>query len=206
MVTFGAGGNAIRAWLCVRACADATISLQPAPAFAAQPKQEPKKKKGGAAADAPKPAKPAGKAKHPLDLLPKTSMNLDEWKRTYSNLETRGAARTLISPPAGSGYGSHCAAARERARAHGEWTLWGWAGGQRPATSPRMHVKGIWTEHRPSTRTDSAPVFGAKSLRIWTNRCTFAALRLAVTSVTLGAAPHLCCAVTPTHHLRGTVS
>ena len=79
------------------ACADATISLQPAPAFAAQPKQEPKKKKGGAAADAPKPAKPAGKAKHPLDLLPKTSMNLDEWKRTYSNLETRGAAHALSS-------------------------------------------------------------------------------------------------------------
>ena len=55
-----------------------------------KPSQEPKKKKeqgGGGAAPAPAPAK---KAKNPLDLLPKSSMVLDEWKRQYSNLDTVG--------------------------------------------------------------------------------------------------------------------
>ena len=31
------------------------------------------------------------KAKNPLDLLPKSTMNFDDWKRAYSNKETRGA-------------------------------------------------------------------------------------------------------------------
>lgn len=30
------------------------------------------------------------KAKNPLDSLPKSTMNLDDWKRAYSNKETRG--------------------------------------------------------------------------------------------------------------------
>jgi len=79
----------------VALCEKAKEAVAPKGAKKDKPKQEPKKKKGGAAADAPKPAKPAGKAKHPLDLLPKTSMNLDEWKRTYSNLETRGAGGSI---------------------------------------------------------------------------------------------------------------
>lgn len=35
---------------------------------------------------------PEPKAKHPLDLLPQTSMNLEEWKRKYSNEDTRTGA------------------------------------------------------------------------------------------------------------------
>jgi hypothetical protein len=36
------------------------------------------------------PAPKEKKAKNPLDLLPKSSMVLDEWKRQYSNLDTVG--------------------------------------------------------------------------------------------------------------------
>ncbi|KAI1920970.1 elongation factor EF-1 gamma subunit [Ophidiomyces ophidiicola] len=36
--------------------------------------------------------KPAPKAKHPLEALPKPSMILDDWKRKYSNEETREVA------------------------------------------------------------------------------------------------------------------
>lgn len=35
------------------------------------------------------------KAKNPLDLLPKSSFNLEEWKRQYSNLDTRGPGGSL---------------------------------------------------------------------------------------------------------------
>ncbi|KAI0701218.1 elongation factor 1-gamma [Cytidiella melzeri] len=35
------------------------------------------------------------KAKNPLDLLPKSSFNLDDWKRAYSNKETRGPGGSL---------------------------------------------------------------------------------------------------------------
>lgn len=35
------------------------------------------------------------KPKNPLDLLPKSSFNLEEWKRVYSNNETRGAGGSL---------------------------------------------------------------------------------------------------------------
>jgi len=38
-----------------------------------------------AAADGEEPAKPAPKAKNPLDLLPPSKMVLDSWKRLYSN-------------------------------------------------------------------------------------------------------------------------
>ncbi|KAI0087508.1 elongation factor 1-gamma [Irpex rosettiformis] len=35
------------------------------------------------------------KAKNPLDSLPKSSFNLEDWKRAYSNKETRGAGGSL---------------------------------------------------------------------------------------------------------------
>lgn len=56
-----------------------------------KPAQEPKKKKQekAAAADEPKPKKEE-KPKNKLDLLPKSSMVLDDWKRSYSNLDTIG--------------------------------------------------------------------------------------------------------------------
>ena len=39
------------------------------------------------------PAEP--KVKNPLDDLPKSAFNLEEWKRQYSNLDTRGAGGSL---------------------------------------------------------------------------------------------------------------
>ncbi|CCF48051.1 hypothetical protein NDA11_006267 [Ustilago hordei] len=63
------------------------------PKAAAAPKTEKPK-----AAPAPKDddeddlPKPAPKPKNPLDDLPKSSFNLDEWKRTYSNEDTREKA------------------------------------------------------------------------------------------------------------------
>ena len=35
------------------------------------------------------------KKKHPLDNLPKSSFNLEDWKRAYSNLDTRGSGGSL---------------------------------------------------------------------------------------------------------------
>jgi elongation factor 1-gamma len=35
------------------------------------------------------------KAKNPLDLLPKSDFNLEDWKRAYSNMDTRGAGGSL---------------------------------------------------------------------------------------------------------------
>ena len=35
------------------------------------------------------------KAKNPLDSLPKSSLNLEDWKRAYSNKDTRGAGGSL---------------------------------------------------------------------------------------------------------------
>jgi len=61
---------------------------------AAAPKKEKKaqapKKEKAKKAPAPAPAPKEKKAKNPLDLLPKSSMVLDEWKRQYSNLDTVG--------------------------------------------------------------------------------------------------------------------
>jgi len=54
-----------------------------------------KGKKGKGQAQQPKAAKKPSKPKHPLDALPKTSMAIDEWKRQYSNLETRGAGGSI---------------------------------------------------------------------------------------------------------------
>lgn len=35
------------------------------------------------------------KGKNPLDLLPKSTFNLEDWKRAYSNKETRGAGGSI---------------------------------------------------------------------------------------------------------------
>jgi elongation factor 1-gamma len=85
--------------------------LEKAPVYVA-PKKE-KEAKPAAAAPAPKaekkpkaqaaeddddddnlvPEEP--KAKNPLDELPKSTLNLEDWKRAYSNKETRGAGGAL---------------------------------------------------------------------------------------------------------------
>lgn len=59
-----------------------------------QPKKEqPKKKEEAAAAPAPAAeAEQPKKPKHPLELLGKATFNLEEWKRTYSNEDTRPVA------------------------------------------------------------------------------------------------------------------
>jgi elongation factor 1-gamma len=66
---------------------------KPAAAAAPVPKAE-KKPKAKAVEDDEEdeplvPEEP--KAKNPLDSLPKPTMNLDDWKRAYSNKDTRGA-------------------------------------------------------------------------------------------------------------------
>lgn len=67
-----------------------------------KPKEAPKPK-----AEKPKPQKEEAedeeddipkeepKPKNPLDLLPKSNFNLEDWKRKYSNLDTRGAGGSL---------------------------------------------------------------------------------------------------------------
>lgn len=75
------------------------------PANKEQKKKEEPKPKAEKAPKAPKakeeeeeeePAVPAEpKAKNPLDDLPKSAFNLEEWKRQYSNLDTRGANGSL---------------------------------------------------------------------------------------------------------------
>ncbi|OJT11285.1 Elongation factor 1-gamma [Trametes pubescens] len=85
-----------------------TAYIDKALAFTPPPKE--KKEAKPAAAPAPKAPKPAKeeeddeddgiprdepKAKNPLDSLPKSSFNLEDWKRAYSNKETRGADGAL---------------------------------------------------------------------------------------------------------------
>lgn len=85
-----------------------TAYIEKALAFTPPPKE--KKEAKPAAAPAPKAPKPAKeeeddeddgiprdepKAKNPLDSLPKSSFNLEDWKRAYSNKETRGADGAL---------------------------------------------------------------------------------------------------------------
>ncbi|CDO76003.1 hypothetical protein BN946_scf184780.g10 [Trametes cinnabarina] len=78
-----------------------TDYIEKALAFTPPPKE--KKEAKPAAAPAPKAAKPAKeeeeeddvpkeepKPKNPLDSLPKSSFNLEDWKRAYSNKDTRG--------------------------------------------------------------------------------------------------------------------
>lgn len=57
----------------------------------AKPKEPKEPKEALPKAELPE-EKPAPKPKHPLALLPEPSMNLDEWKRMYSNNDTRPVA------------------------------------------------------------------------------------------------------------------
>jgi elongation factor 1-gamma len=59
-----------------------------------QPKKEqaPKKEKKEAPKEEEEEDKPAPKPKHPLGELPRATFDLDEWKRQYSNKETREEA------------------------------------------------------------------------------------------------------------------
>jgi len=67
---------------------------EPKPQAEAKPKAEKKKKEEDDDADEPLvPEEP--KAKNPLDDLPKSSFNLEDWKRAYSNMDTRGAGGSL---------------------------------------------------------------------------------------------------------------
>jgi elongation factor 1-gamma len=69
-----------------------------APAPAAAPKEaKPKPKKEAEPEDDDDDGIPRDepKAKNPLDSLPKSDFNLEDWKRTYSNLDTRGAGGSV---------------------------------------------------------------------------------------------------------------
>jgi elongation factor 1-gamma len=68
-----------------------------APPAPAQPKAEkkPKKEEVDDDDDDDKPYEEAPKEKNPLDLLPKSTFNLEDWKRAYSNKETRGAGGSI---------------------------------------------------------------------------------------------------------------
>ena len=68
---------------------------KPAPVAAAVPKAEkkPKAKEEDDDDDDLVPAEP--KVKNPLDDLPKSTFNLEDWKRAYSNKETRGVGGAL---------------------------------------------------------------------------------------------------------------
>ncbi|CAE6462660.1 hypothetical protein ACGC1H_004006 [Rhizoctonia solani] len=82
--------------------AESTLQYVPpkkekAPAPPAAPKA-PKEKKPAKDDDDDddEPLVPAGpKAKNPLDELPKSTFNLEDWKRAYSNMDTRGAGGAL---------------------------------------------------------------------------------------------------------------
>ncbi|KAJ7726834.1 elongation factor 1-gamma [Mycena maculata] len=84
--------------------------LETAPVYvAAKKEKEPKPAPAPAAPKAEKKPKPKAeeededdnlvpeepKAKNPLDDLPKSTLNLEDWKRAYSNKETRGAGGAL---------------------------------------------------------------------------------------------------------------
>jgi len=68
-----------------------------APAAAAAPKAEKKPKaKAVEEDDDDEPSVPAEpQAKNPLDDLPKSTFNLEDWKRAYSNKETRGSGGAI---------------------------------------------------------------------------------------------------------------
>jgi elongation factor 1-gamma len=59
-----------------------------------KPKEQPKKqeKKKEVEDDEEEEDKPAPKPKHPLEALPKATFVLDDWKRKYSNEDTREVA------------------------------------------------------------------------------------------------------------------
>ncbi|PFH50380.1 hypothetical protein AMATHDRAFT_47954 [Amanita thiersii Skay4041] len=66
---------------------------EPKPQAAPAPKAEKPKKKEEEEEEDLVPAEP--KAKNPLDDLPKSTFNLEDWKRAYSNKDTRGADGSL---------------------------------------------------------------------------------------------------------------
>jgi elongation factor 1-gamma len=63
------------------------------PKAEAKPKAEKKKDDEDEEDEPLVPAEP--KKKNPLDDLPKSEFNLEDWKRAYSNLDTRGAGGSL---------------------------------------------------------------------------------------------------------------
>ncbi|KAI9158750.1 Elongation factor 1-gamma 1 [Paramyrothecium foliicola] len=64
-----------------------------APKKEAAPKKETPKPAPKAPAAEEEEAAPAPKPKHPIDLLPRATFPLDEWKRQYSNLDTPAAMK-----------------------------------------------------------------------------------------------------------------
>ncbi|KAI0920739.1 hypothetical protein AcW1_002400 [Taiwanofungus camphoratus] len=67
---------------------------KPTPAPAPKAEKKPKAKEEDEEEDDLVP-KEEPKAKNPLDLLPKSSFNLEDWKRAYSNKDTRGAGGSI---------------------------------------------------------------------------------------------------------------
>lgn len=65
------------------------------PAAAPQPKAEKKPKAAAEEDDDVDLVPEEPKAKNPLDSLPKSTFNLEDWKRAYSNKETRGPGGSL---------------------------------------------------------------------------------------------------------------
>ncbi|CAA7262226.1 unnamed protein product [Cyclocybe aegerita] len=69
---------------------------EPKPAAPAAPKAEKKPKAKAADEEEEEPLVPEEpKVKNPLDDLPKSTFNLEDWKRAYSNKDTRGAGGSL---------------------------------------------------------------------------------------------------------------
>ena len=68
---------------------------KPAPPPAPKAEKKPKAKEVEEDDDIDLAPKEEPKAKNPLDSLPKSSFNLEDWKRAYSNLDTRGPGGSL---------------------------------------------------------------------------------------------------------------
>ncbi|KAG6856139.1 hypothetical protein H0H87_007144 [Tephrocybe sp. NHM501043] len=68
---------------------------EPKPASASAPKAEKKPKTAENDAEEEPDVPAAPKVKNPLDDLPKSAFNLEDWKRQYSNNDTRGAGGSL---------------------------------------------------------------------------------------------------------------
>jgi len=68
---------------------------EPKPQAAAPPKAEKKPKKEEEEEEEEPAVPPEPKIKNPLDDLPKSNFNLEEWKRVYSNRDTRGSGGAL---------------------------------------------------------------------------------------------------------------
>ncbi|KAH8077073.1 elongation factor 1-gamma [Cristinia sonorae] len=68
--------------------------VKPAPAPAPKAEKKPKKEEAEEEDDDLVP-KEEPKAKNPLDSLPKSTLNLEDWKRAYSNKDTRGPGGSL---------------------------------------------------------------------------------------------------------------